>query len=268
VARRDFAGATVAVTGGAGGIGLAIASRFAVRGATPWLIDVDGVRLGEAAKVIGGARTLVADLTDLDTCRSAIEEIRSVSGGLDALVNNAGITHRSPFIETDPAVIARVMEVNYLGSVNVTSAALPSLVESAGAIGVVTSVAGFAPVLGRTGYVGSKHALTGLFSTLRAEVSPYGVDVTIIAPTFVATDMQERALGGDGSVTAHAQSRVGKQVGATTVAERTVRAMERRRRTAIIGGVGHLTRAMTAVAPAIYERLMARSLRSELDRRG
>jgi NAD(P)-dependent dehydrogenase (short-subunit alcohol dehydrogenase family) len=267
VAHRDFAGATVAITGGAGGIGLAIASRFAALGATPWLIDVDATRLSEAARAISGARALVVDLTDLDACRSAIKEIRTESGALDALVNNAGITHRSPFIETDPAVITRVMEVNYLGSVNVTSAALPSLIESGGAIGVVTSIAGFAPVLGRTGYVGSKHALTGLFSTLRAEVRPYGVDVTIIAPTFVATDMQTRALDGGGSITTRPQSRVGKQVDAPTVAERAIRAMERRKRTVVIGRVGHVTRAMTAVAPGIYERMMARSLRSELDRR-
>ena len=76
------------------------------------------------------------------------------------------------------------MEVNYLGSVNITKAALPSLIDRRGAIAVVSSVAGFAPVLGRTGYAGSKHALHGLFDTLRAELRPSGVGVTIVAPRF------------------------------------------------------------------------------------
>ncbi|HZJ48751.1 MAG TPA: SDR family NAD(P)-dependent oxidoreductase, partial [Acidimicrobiia bacterium] len=177
-----------------------------------------------------------------------------------------GITHRSAFIDTDPAVIRRVMEVNYLGSANITKSALPSLIERRGAVAVVTSVAGFAPVLGRTGYAGSKHALHGLFDTLRAELRPAGVDVTIISPTFVDTDMQQRALGGDGAVTDHPQSRVGKQVTPDDVADRIYRAIERRKRSVVIGSVGHLTRAMTSVAPGLYEWVMARSLRSELDR--
>ncbi|MEA3502294.1 MAG: SDR family NAD(P)-dependent oxidoreductase, partial [Actinomycetota bacterium] len=113
---------------------------------------------------------------------------------------------------------------------------------------------------------GSKHALHGLFDTLRAELRPSGVDVTIIAPTFVDTDMQDRALGGDGDVTSRPQSRVGKQVTPDDVADRIYRGIECRKRSVVIGRVGRLARAMSAVTPGLYERMMARSLRSELER--
>jgi len=266
VARRDLTGASVLITGAAGGLGRALAARFSIVGAQLSLVDIDGRRLNAAAAEHPDAVSIICDITDPAACGDAISTVLDAHGGIDVLINNAGMTHRSAFLDTDPAVIRRVMEVNYLGSVNITSAALPSLVERSGAIGVISSVAGFAPVLGRTGYAGSKHALHGLFNTLRAELAPLGVDVTIVAPTFVSTGMQERALGGDGDVTDHPQSRVGRQVDPTTAADKVYRGIERRRRLVVIGGVGHLARVMTAVVPGVYERMMARSLRSELDR--
>ena len=266
MARRDLSGASVVITGAAGGLGHALAARFAGAGARLALLDVEADRLTALRERFPDSVGIVGDVTDAGACREAIAIVCETLGGIDLLINNAGMTHRSAFLDTDPAVIRKVMEVNYLGSINITSAALPSLLERAGAIAVVSSVAGFAPVLGRAGYVGSKHALHGLFSTLRAEVRPMGVDVTIIAPTFVDTDMQTRALGGDGLVTDHPQSRVGRQVDPATVADKVYRGIERRRRLVVIGGVGHVARAMTAVAPGIYESMMARSLRSELDR--
>ena len=78
--------------------------------------------------------------------------------------------------------------------------------------------------------------------------------------------MHDRALGGDGTVTSHPQSRVGKQVTSDDVADRIYRAVAHRRRSVVIGSVGRVARVVTAVAPGLYERMMSRSLRSELDR--
>jgi len=266
VARRDLDGAVVIVTGAAGGLGAALADRFANADARLGLVDIDGDRIGGIAGRYDNAIPVVCDLTDADACTRAVNAVAGEYGGIDVLINNAGITHRSAFIDTSSEVIARVMAVNYLGSVNMTAAALPALIERSGAICTITSVAGFAPVLGRTGYVGAKHALHGFFNTLRAELRPDGVDVTIVAPTFIATDMQRRALGGDGAITGHRQSRVGRQLDADQVAERVYRSIERRKGTVVLGTIGHIARTMTMVAPSAYERMMARSLRSELDR--
>jgi len=182
------------------------------------------------------------------------------------LVNNAGLTHRSAFADTDPSVLRKVMEVNYFGAVHATKTALASLIERQGAIVTISSVAGFAPLLGRTGYVASKHALQGLFETLRAELRETGVDVTIVAPTFVDTPFRHRTLDGDGSITKHPQSRVGSMLSAEQVAEAVVDAVARRRRFVVLGAVGKLTRFLVRVSPALYEWVMARSLRSELER--
>ncbi|MFV1970692.1 MAG: SDR family oxidoreductase [Acidimicrobiia bacterium] len=265
MAQRDLTGTVVIVTGAAGGLGAAIARRFSVVGARLALLDIDAIRLEAVAESLPEALAVKCDLTDPAACMEATAAVIERFGPIDVLINNAGMTHRSAFVDTEPGVIRRVMEVNYLGSANITKAALPSLIDRSGAIAVVSSIAGFGPVLGRTGYAGSKHALHGLFDTLRAELRATGVDVTIIAPTFIDTNMQDRALGGDGVITDHPQSRVGKQVTPDAVAERIYRAIERRRRFVVIGSVGHLARIMTALAPGLYERMMARSLRSELD---
>lgn len=264
--RRDLAGARVLITGGAGGIGRAIGQRFARDGAAVVLVDIDVDRLDEAVARVGGAIGMAADITDADACAWVVRQVESQLGGVDVLVNNAGVTHRSAFTDTDPAVIERVMRVNYLGAITMTHAAAPALAASHGAIAVLTSVAGVAPILGRTGYVGAKHALEGSFATIRAELRPKGVDVTIVAPTFVATDMQARALDGDGSVTAHPQSRVGGEVSADDVADTLYRAIESRRRHVTIGAIGKLSIVLWRIAPSLYERLMTRGLRSELER--
>lgn len=258
------------ITGGGGGLGSALAVGFAGRGAAVAVLDVDLERAEQVASGIrragGRAMSVACDVTDEVACRNAVARVTEVLGGLDVLVNNAGLTHRSPFVDTEVGVLRRVMDVNLFGSVNCTKASLSALVERRGAIVVISSVAGFAPLLGRTGYAASKHALHGLFDTLRAELRDAGVDVTIAAPTFIDTGFRDRTLGGDGSITTHPQSRVGRSLSAELVAQRIVDAVERRRRLVVIGSVGKFTRAMTAVAPAVYEYVMARSLRSELER--
>ncbi len=200
------------------------------------------------------------------SCAAALETVTERIGPVDILVNNAGLAHRSAFVETDLAVIHRVMDINFWGAVNCTKVALPTLLERRGTIAVISSTAGYAPLLGRTGYAASKHALHGFFATLRTEVAPDYVDVLIAAPSFIDTNLRKHTIGGNGEITDHPQSRVGKMASPEDVAERIVWALERRRQNIIIGKVGRVTRYLNALAPSVYERMMARSLRSELDR--
>ncbi len=266
MAGRDLSDAVVVITGAAGGLGTAMARRFAGAGARLVLLDVDGAGLDALGAQLPAAVTAVCDLTDFAQVEAAIAQVVTSLGGVDVLINNAGLTHRSAFADTDLSVLRSVMEVNYFGAVHATKAALASIVERQGAIVAISSVAGFAPLLGRSGYVASKHALGGFLETLRAELRGTGVDVTIVAPTFVDTAFRFRTLDGDGSITDHPQSRVGSMLSPEQVADAVLRAVERRRRFVVLGGVGKLTRFLVRVAPALYERLMARSLRSELDR--
>ena len=104
------------------------------------------------------------------------------------------------------------MAVNFFGSLYCTKAAINSLVQRKGLIIVNESVAGLAPLLGRTGYSASKHALNGPFHLAeKLKSAPSGAHVMIVCPGFVKTNLQTRALGGNGQVTNHPQSTVGGQ---------------------------------------------------------
>lgn len=269
MAERPLDGRVVVVTGGGGGLGTALGRAFVAAGASVALLDIDVQAATRAADAVAAAArviTVACDVADPTACERAVSQVAERLGPPDIVVVNAGLTHRSAVADTEIEVVRRVMEVNYFGAINITKAALPGLVERGGAVGVISSVAGLAPLIGRSGYAASKHALHGFFGTLRAELRGTGVDVTIVAPSFIDTPFRHRTLDGDGTITTHPQSRVGKMLTADDAAARVVRAVQRRRKLVVLGTVGKVTRYLAALAPGLYERIMARSLRSELDR--
>ena len=268
MSQRNFAGATVIVSGAAGGLGRAIALRFATAGANAVLLDVNADALGPARQQVEAlgvqCLSVSCDVADAASCASAVNAAAERFGRIDVLVNNAGITHRSAFAATDPAVLRRVMEVNFFGAVNLTRSALPHLLASRGAIAAVSSVAGFSPLIARTGYSASKHAMHGFFESLRTELAPQGVDVTMACPSFIATDIDRNALGADGRPARHAQVVFGRRLTPDYVADRIFRGVERRQRLLLIGKTARQAWWVSRLAPSWYERLMTRRLRSEM----
>ena len=265
-ARDPFQGSSVAVTGAASGIGRALALRFVRGGARVAALDRDAAGLADLVEEAGAAadvRAVALDVADGDACRKAFTELASTFGGLDVLVNDAGISHRSAFADTELAVFRRVMDVNYFGALHCTHAALPALLERRGLVVTVSSVAGFAPLAGRSGYCASKHALHGLFDTLRCELRPRGVDVLLVCPGFTATAIERNALGADGAPSRRAQTRVGPQQRPEDVAEAIHRAAARRRRLLVLSPVGRAARVLTRVAPRLYDRIMSRGMEAE-----
>ena len=269
--RRAFASRSVLVTGAASGIGRALCLRFAREGARVAALDRDAEGLEAIARELAAAGadavTLPCDVTDSVACAAAVAAAAARFGGLDVAACNAGISHRSLFAETDVSVYRRIMDVNFFGALHVAKAALPSLLERRGLVIVTSSIAGFAPLLGRTGYCASKYALHGLFETLRCELAPHGVDVLIVCPGFTATGIERAALGADGAPADRPQSRVGRQSSPEQVAYAILHAAERGRRLLVLSPTGRVTRALTRFWPRAYERLMARALASELARR-
>ncbi len=268
--RRDLVGQVVVLTGAAGGLGSALAWEFARAGARLALLDLPGAALDAlAAELTAGGHDCLAqgfDITDELACDVAIGAAVDRFGGVDVLVNNAGITHRSPFTETSTQVFRDVMEVNLFGALHCTRAALPSLTARRGRIVVISSVAGIAPLYGRTGYAASKHAMVGLFSSLRTELAPDGVGVSIVCPTFIRTAIAANALDVDGTPTDHPQSTVGSVAEPEDVARCIVRGTSAGRDWIFNTGMGRAARVLSAVAPGLYESIMTRSLRSELQR--
>ena len=266
----EFSGKVVVVTGGASGIGAAICERFGREGARIGILDRDKKKLADIEKrfsalgieVLG----LCCDITDEKSCAKSIAAVLKRFGGIDVLCNNAGVTQRSAFRKTSIEVYRRVMDINFFGALYCTKAALESLIERKGTIVVTSSVAGIAPLLGRTAYSASKHALHGLFESLRTEIKDLGVHVMMLCPGFTKTDLQKSALDADGSVTTHPQSLVGKSATPESVADSVYKGVRKRKRILVLTAVGRLSYFIMKIFPAFYERQMARSLRSELDR--
>jgi NAD(P)-dependent dehydrogenase (short-subunit alcohol dehydrogenase family) len=251
------------VTGAASGIGAAVARRFARAGARVAVLDLDEAGAGAVAAEIvragGEALALRCDVTSAEECQRAVRAAQGAFGGIDCLVNNAGITHVGLVRDTDAAVLRRVMDVNFFGAVHCTQAALPSLLARRGAIAVLSSVAGFAPLATRAGYAASKHALHGFFDSLRAEHARDGLRVTLVCPSFVRTGIGARALGPDGGpAPPGARTGVRGEVAPEVVAEALYRGVERGRRLVLVQREARLSRWLARLWPAGYDALMVR----------
>ena len=263
-------GKTVVITGGAGGIGQAAAAKFMAAGAKVALVDLDESNLLLAAERLlqndQRPLTVPCDITDFDQCNAAADQIRACSGGIDILINNAGLTQIGLFENNDIDVYRRTMDVNFFGSVHMTKVCLPDIIERQGHIAAISSVTGFAPLLGRTGYCASKHALNGFFDTLRAELRPKGVGVSILCPTFVQTGFSDKGLGADGKQVKSTRSETGQSITADDVANEIVDAVTRNIPRKIIGNTGKLAWWVSRLAPNYYERQMAKRFAAEFER--
>jgi len=270
MAPNNFKNKIAVVTGAASGIGAAISKTLAAKGAKLGMLDIDETAVTAAATELatGGmdAIGMGCDVARDAACKAAIDSIIAHYGGIDILVNNAGITQRSAFVDTRINVYRRVMDVNFFGSLHCTQHAISSLIARRGSIVIIESLAGVVPLLGRTGYCASKHALHGLFTSLRAELIGSGVHIMIVCPGFVQTRLQTRALDGDGRITRHPQSTVGKQDSPERVAEAVCKGIKKKNNLMVLSPVGKLAYWISRFAPHFYERLMARQLKSELIR--
>lgn len=257
---RRFVGSVVVVTGGASGIGLSTARRFAAEGAHVALLDrdVEGARAEAQRLVSEGHRALAfpCDVCDENSCRRAMAEVLETFGGIDVLVNNAGVSHRSLFADTESAVLRRVMDVNFFGAVSCTRAALPSLLERGGTVVAVSSVAGFAPLVGRTGYAASKHALHGFFDSLRSEVGHRGVQVMLVCPSFTDTAIDRHAVAGDGKAAAPSKVTVGKLASPDEIASAIVLGVRRGARQVLPTSLSRSAWWLSRLAPSMYARAM------------
>ena len=262
-ANKVFDRKVVLITGGCAGIGRALVLRMAQAGARLVIFDLDRASLDSLVQHLRDhhnceALGLVCDVADPAAVERAMTLVLERFGGLDVLVNNAGITHRSRFIDTDLAVFQRIMAVNYFGALHCTHAALPSLLARRGQIIVLSSLSGFAPLLYRSAYSASKHALHGLFETLRAEHAGSGLGVMLVCPGFTATDLRKNALVGDGSVQAQPTLALGKVASPQDVAEAIFRAALRRQRLLVLSNVDWRARLLARIFPALFERLLPR----------
>jgi NAD(P)-dependent dehydrogenase (short-subunit alcohol dehydrogenase family) len=179
----------VLITGGGRGIGAATAAELARRGAIPVLADVDEAALKETGTRIAQATTLLLDVSDYAACERAVVEILDRHGRLDIVWANAGIGAGGPVELMDADVWARVINVNLLGAYNTVRAGLAAVIAAQGYVALTASVASFAHPPAMSAYAASKAGVEALGDALRIEVAHQGVDVGVLHPTWIATDM-------------------------------------------------------------------------------
>jgi NAD(P)-dependent dehydrogenase (short-subunit alcohol dehydrogenase family) len=180
----SISGLSVAVTGGANGIGRAVAEHFARAGARVTVGDLD------VSSAVGGVTALELDVADRDAFAAFLDEAERRHGPLDVLVNNAGIDWIGPFHEEPDEVSRREVEVNLLGTIYGTRLAVQRMLpRRRGHVVNVASGVGRVPLPGSSVYSGTKHAIVGLTESLRLEYRGSGVRFSLIQPAQVDTAM-------------------------------------------------------------------------------
>jgi len=235
----SFSDKVVWITGASSGIGAALARAYDKRGASVVLSGRRADRLQDVVDVCSHPENhfiLPLDVTREDTHSQAHRSVIERYGRVDLLINNAGISQRSNILDTQPEVERRIMEVNYFGTISITHCVLPEMVERrSGHIAVISSLMGYVSTPGRSSYAASKHALHGYFESLRAELWPEGINVTMICPGYVKTEIPLHSLRGDGRDHARMDMTHVKGMPADICAGKIVRAIKRKRSVVKIG---------------------------------
>jgi short-subunit dehydrogenase len=259
-------GKRIILTGASEGIGRALALELVARGARLALAARDRDRLESLAQECrtrgGDALAVPTDVTNAQDLEWLVAETLKAYGGIDTVIHNAGITMWSRFDAlTDLSIFERVMEVNYYAPVRLTALTLPHLRQSRGLIVAIASLAGLTGVPERSAYSGSKHAMVGFFDSLRIELAGSGVDVSVIAPDFVVSEIHKRAIGPDGEPLGTSPMQQSKIMTAEECARRITRAMERRQRLLLMSTRGKLGMWVKLLAPGMIDRMAAKAIR-------
>ena len=196
----SFAGQTIWITGASSGIGKALALAFAAQGARLVLSGRNEAALGEVAAACGEALVLPFEATDYAALPALAEIAWDWRGGVDCLVNNAGISQRSLAVDSSFEVYDRIVAVDLLAPIALTQALLPRMVaRGSGRLAFVSSVAGKVGVPLRTAYCAAKHGLIGYADALRSETAHLGLIVHSLVPGSIRTEVSRNALTADGS---------------------------------------------------------------------
>ena len=189
-----WANKVVLITGASSGIGRGLALEIANRGAKVGLMARRVETLDEIAKEIesngGTAAVLPADVQDDKSVRAAVEKLTELHGPVDILIANAGIGATTDAAVLEPAGVANVINVNVIGAVNSVSAVIPQMVQRGqGQLVAISSLAAYRGLPKSAAYCASKAALSAFFESLRLDLEPKGIDVTIIHPGFIKTPL-------------------------------------------------------------------------------
>ena len=261
-----FKGKTVWLTGASSGIGEAMAVALAEAGANLILSArrIDKLRaVAERCRQANGnikvwVRQL--DIADYGSFEDLVPKIIGQSGGVDVLINNAGLSQRSLAKDTELEVDKKLIEVNLLGTIALSKAVLPHFLERKGGhFVVVTSLMGKFGGPWRSSYAAAKHGLHGFFESLRAEVWRNNIYVTLLCPGFVKTDISLNALTADGSPQQKMDERTAAGLTPQQFAKKALKAIAKRKEEACIGKSEVMAVYLKRFLPGVFSKVIRKA---------
>ncbi len=237
---ESLEGKVVWITGASSGIGKALAAECALQGAQVVLSarrfdELENVRVS----ILNPDRhiSVAMDITDESQMRRAYEQVLQEKGRIDWLINNAGLSQRALIADTTMQTERAIMEIDYFSQVFLTKLVLPTfLAQKTGRIAYVSSVAGLLGTQYRASYSAAKAAIHMWANSLRAEVAQDGVNVSVIFPGFVKTNVSFNALNGAGKPQAHQDEAIENGLEADDFAQQTVSALMKGQEYIVVGG--------------------------------
>ncbi|HZY88638.1 MAG TPA: SDR family oxidoreductase [Gemmataceae bacterium] len=259
---RDLRGRRILITGASGGIGRRLAERAAAAGARLVLTARSADRLDELAHALGAGGAdvvpVAADVTSDADRRRLLDTAVERLGGLDVLVNNAGVASFGHFADSSEAVLRQVMEVNFFAPAELIRRAAPLLME-----GHQPAVVNVASMCGRRGvpawseYSASKFALCGLTEALRGELARFDIDVLLIVPGLTRTDLGRHMLRNEGRMRIDFDGGMAPE----RVADAVLDALRRNRTETVLGGDARWILRVNRYLPRLVDTLMARRVK-------
>ncbi|XP_059003899.1 dehydrogenase/reductase SDR family member 7B isoform X1 [Mustela lutreola] len=267
--------AVVVITGATSGLGRECARVFYAAGAKLVLCGRNQEALEELTKELSASLatkvqthkpyTVTFDLTDPGAIVTATAEILQCFGHVDVLINNAGISYRGTIVDTTTDVDKKVMETNYFGPIALTKALLPSMIKRRqGHVVAISSIQGKISIPFRSAYAASKHATQAFFDCLRAEMEQYEIEVTVISPGYIHTNLSLNAVTADGSTYGVMDKSTAQGRSPAEVARDVLAAVGKKKKDVILGDLlPSLAIYLRTLAPGLFFSLMASRARKE-----
>lgn len=257
----------VVITGAANGLGWALAQQYWQQGYHLHLLDINQEKLAtRKTQLQERISTYAVDLLNDQQLMAFCQDLIRQKIVISRLINNAGITHRSKASLTDFEVFDRVMKLNWRVPVHLTRHLLPLLEQYNSKIICIGSMAALMPVPGRAAYCASKSALVQHFETWRPELLKENIDLLMVFPSFVQTNIEQNAVGEKGGIASHPQSRIGNVMSAEHMAKAIVEADSRKQQRLyspqIISRIGFW---LWVLLPKLFQRMTWRQFAGEIN---
>lgn len=258
-----FENQIVWITGASSGIGEALVHAFAKRNAKIILSARRKEELERVRKESGLTeyRSLILplDLTNPKSIEKAVKIVKEEMSHVHILINNGGVSQRSPARETPIANSRKIFETNFFGTIDLTRQVLP-LMPRRSQIVTITSVTGKIGTPGRSSYSASKHALHGYFDALRAELFDDDIGVTLVLPGYIKTNVSMNAIVTDGSAQGTTDDTIASGILPEVLAEKIVKAVLNRKREIVVAAFRErLGIFFSKVAPGILAKIIRKA---------